>query len=618
MNINLGKGDNTLQNPLLNMQTDSASGKMDSQQIVTGNTADIRNLMPGQMFEGNVADINGTLAKIILGDNTVLNATLQEDVNINIGDNVTFVVKDNTGGKIVLKPVMESGINDKFIDKVLNATGISVSSSHKEVVNELMKQGQPVDRQTILDVIRANVKYPDMPVSDIVTMNKSGIPFTDENVEMYSAFIKNEGKISEYIKNVVDDIPDMILNSFENAGKEETINFVEKLFNIFTDNDSEMADVIPEVADGTTNDETFHVPSDNYGTATENTDNKTDTNVNLNTDANANISENESITFNKPDEQVQIKEKEQLPVKEETAADTGKTEQVKESVNDNPVKMSEKNESFDGLKENATEELKETAQKLADAAQNDTGYEKFSELKDKLFNLIKKLPDKEAEKFIKSDEFLKVVKDTVKGRFFLKPDRIVMSDDSKKYIKDVLVKINRQMEELSDIVKNSVSKNEIDEKNAKTILNDIKNTGGNMNFMNEFNNHVASYIQIPVKFSNEETAGELYIYNKNKKVTAEDGITAFLHFDLENLGATDIRIKLKGKGIKLSFELDDKISAGLVDEHFGQLQEKLEKKGYNVNYTVSEKKRESESVLKDILDNGESGKIKRYTFDIRT
>ena len=212
MNINLGMGDNTLQNPLLNMQTDSASGKMDSQQIVTGNTTDIRNLMPGQMFEGNVADINETLAKIILGDNTVLNATSQEDVNINIGDNVTFVVKDNTGGKIVLKPVMESGINDKFIDKVLNATGISVSSSHKEVVNELMKQGQPVDRQTILDVIRANVKYPDMPVSDIVTMNKSGISFTDENVEMYSAFIKNEGKISEYIKNVVDDIPDMILN----------------------------------------------------------------------------------------------------------------------------------------------------------------------------------------------------------------------------------------------------------------------------------------------------------------------------------------------------------------------------------------------------------------------
>ena len=530
----------------------------------------------------------------------MLNATLQEDVNINIGDNVTFVVKDNTGGKIVLKPVMESGINDKFIDKVLNATGISVSSSHKEVVNELMKQGQPVDRQTILDIIRANVKYPDMPVSDIVTMNKSGITFTDENVEMYSAFIKNEGKISEYIKNVVDDIPDMILNSFENAGKEETINFVEKLFNIFTDDDSEMADVIPEVADGTTNDETFHVPSDNYATATENTDNKTDTNVNLNTVANANISENESITFNKPDEQVQIKEKEQLPVKEETAADTGKTEQVKESVNDNPVKMSEKNESFDGLKENATEELKETAQKLADTAQNDTGYEKFSELKDKLFNLIKKLPDKEAEKFIKSDEFLKVVKDTVKGRFFLKPDRIVMSDDSKKYIKDVLVKINRQMEELSDIVKNSVSKNEIDEKNAKTILNDIKNTGGNMNFMNEFNNHVASYIQIPVKFSNEETAGELYIYNKNKKVTAEDGITAFLHFDLENLGATDIRIKLKGKGIKISFELDDKISAGLVDEHFGQLQEKLEKKRASNRKYMARKREEARKAWAEI------------------
>ena len=618
MNINLGMGDNTLQNPLLNMQTDSASGKMDSQQIVTGNTVDIKNLMPGQMFEGNVADINETLAKIILGDNTVLNATLQEDVNINIGDNVTFVVKDNTGGKIVLKPVIESGINDRFIDKVLNTAGISVSSSHKEVVNELIKHGQPVDRQTILDVIRANVKYPDIPVSDVVIMNKSGIPFTDENVEMYSAFMKNEGKISEYVKNVVDDVADMILNSFENAGKEEIINFVEKLFNIFTDDDSEMADVIPKGADGTTGDETFRVPSDNYGIATDNADNKTDTNVNLNTAANANINENESVIFNKPDEQVQIKEKEQLPVREETAADTGEHEQVKESVNDNPVKMSEKTDSFGGLKGNITEQLKETAQKLAGAVQNDTGDEIFIELKDKLFNLIMKLPDKETEKFIKSDEFLKVVKDTVKGRFFLKPDRIVMSDDSKKYIKDVLVKINRQMEELSDIVKNSVSKNEIDEKSAKTLLNDIKNTGGNMNFMNDFNNHVASYIQIPVKFSNEETAGELYIYNKNKKVTAEDGITAFLHFDLENLGATDIRIKLKGKGIKLSFELDDKISAGLVDEHFGQLQEKLEKKGYSVNYTVSEKKRENQSVLKDIMDNGESGKIKRYTFDIRT
>ena len=143
----------------------------------------------------------------------------------------------------------------------------------------------------------------------------------------------------------------------------------------------------------------------------------------------------------------------------------------------------------------------------------------------------------------------------------------------------------------------------------------------NMNFMNELNN-IEAYVQVPVKFSEGNKNGDLYVYNRrrNKKIN-DDTLTAFLHLQLDYLGATDINISLKKNSVTAKFTLDDETSRNLVEDNLGELAERLEKIGYNVTISteLSEKKSQEFNAILPITSNNENAvSIKRYIFDIRT
>ena len=238
MNINLGS-----------LFVNNESEKMQQmQQMQQGGTeikdvpsevkiADIRNLPVGQLFEGDVYDINNLQVRILLDGNTILNATMNEAVNLNIGDHVVFQVKENTDSKILIRP-FQMGNDNQLILKALNNSGITVNDKNVSVVKELMAQGQPLDKQTITDIIRLSNRFPQAELQGIVELKKHDIPVTADNLSMYKAYSEGDAGISQRFKNISNELPSVMVNAFSGAGSREVMAFVTDILDIIMPEES--------------------------------------------------------------------------------------------------------------------------------------------------------------------------------------------------------------------------------------------------------------------------------------------------------------------------------------------------------------------------------------------
>ena len=145
------------------------------------------------------------------------------------------------------------------------------------------------------------------------------------------------------------------------------------------------------------------------------------------------------------------------------------------------------------------------------------------------------------------------------------------------------------------------------------------NISDNVEFMNQMN-QMFQYIQLPLKFGNSQAHGDLYVYTNKKNMARRDGmLTAFLHLDMDHLGALDISIALQTERnqITTKFYLDED-SIALVQDHIGELTERLSKKGYQCKHMVIEKE-EEKTVMEHIEEQvaGGSAVLSYQTFDTR-
>jgi flagellar hook-length control protein FliK len=136
--------------------------------------------------------------------------------------------------------------------------------------------------------------------------------------------------------------------------------------------------------------------------------------------------------------------------------------------------------------------------------------------------------------------------------------------------------------------------------------------------MNQIN-QAYTYVQIPLKMSGQSASGELFVYT-NKKALAEGNkeLTAFLHLDMDNLGPTDISVKLLGRRVSTNFYLDNDAAYELLEKNYPVLEERLRKKGYDCEISVVNEEKHV-NFVEDFLkkDMPSAGQLHRYSFDMR-
>lgn len=524
----------------------------------------LRDLAAGDVFRGEIININNQNVEILLDGNEHINATMQQALGLNIGEKLLFQVKDNSDTQLVIRPIANNEVSSELVNKSLLTAGLTINDKNIAIVKELIANGQPIDKQSIINMIKLSSVYANESIDKLIDMTKNGIEINRENLDMYDAYTAS----SHYISENIMEIRDGILEVFEKL-LESDVNFSD-----FTENNVNIEDT----AENTTAND---ITSGNFNENSINPENlmgntiSSDSFTKINT-----ILEDLSNIFDADND----------------------NKQISESINVDKNNIYNKESIQEASKESTKDFLK-----MVDSS--DT----FKELSEVLKNIGENMPKEAFNNIIKSPVFKEKITKLLMDRLYLNPTKL---SEDKKIVKNEVDKIYDKLNKLTEMIKNMPEN--VKSENLSLAGDKLSK---NMNFMNELNN-IEAYVQVPVKFSEGNKNGDLYVYNRrrNKKIN-DDTLTAFLHLQLDYLGATDINISLKKNSVTAKFTLDDETSRNLVEDNLGELAERLEKIGYNVTISteLSEKKSQEFNAILPITSNNENAvSIKRYIFDIRT
>ena len=85
------------------------------------------NVNIGQQFSGKILDITNGNVTLQLMNNEIIDARLAQSLSLNIGDELSFMVKDKDGSSIYIKPVSEAAelSRNNALLKILDANNLS-------------------------------------------------------------------------------------------------------------------------------------------------------------------------------------------------------------------------------------------------------------------------------------------------------------------------------------------------------------------------------------------------------------------------------------------------------------------------------------------------------------
>lgn len=544
-------------------------------------------LTEGSVFNGKIQDITGNSVKILLSGGDTLLATLENGTGFNIGEKVNFMVKSNDGVKILLQPVetaAESRLSQSLINS-LEQLGLNINDRNIAMVKEMMAYKMPLDSSSVSDMERLVNLYPNGKVEDIVTLHSHGIPVTGENLDQLASYQSYQHKMTENIDNVAKELM-QLSESRPELVKSIIGDIMKNISGVFFKEDNAFANDNANTVNNTSN-------NDNISAE-----------ILTDTQSNTNAGKKETVTIN--------------TVMQEVSGDKASENQnnttVQNNVSDGPARTANTQLSS----EDGTVVLRQGKNETDNINKQNSPIQTDEKNIINKSNISQQAENISSSNFNETDKLQRQLREAIKelkGRWLLNEDFLAgkSGEEIKAAINEKLKSIYADSWRLMDILKN----NGMEKTDAYKAAENMKN---NIQFMNDFN-HVAGYVQVPYRTQSGEANTELFVYNRNKNKSLIDGpITAFLHLDMEHLGATDVRVTMDISGkVSAKFSLEDTMSQNIVEEHLHELKKRLEQQGYEVELSSEViENEETESPFEHILKiDKPRSEVKRYGFDIR-
>lgn len=565
MNINMGHMANGNTSININVHpnihsaqsTVTVNGSQQTNQALTI----LRSLASGATFSANITDVNGEQVTIMLDGGQSFTATLLNSLAYNIGDRASFILQDNTGDSIVLKAMtmQETAFETAMVNRSLNAAGIAPTIRNREMVLELMHNGMPIGRDALLDMVKEISLHQDADISDIIALKRMGIEITDENLSAYRNYKEYNGAMQADILELGEK-----LSASVNTGKD--LSDIVKL----------VADDILHALDGSESKDVNGKIS--YDADGNNADGKNTNDINSN---DKNIDGNgSSVDKTQPESTADAVQKKMM---DDVRNTLGK-------LVDNYNALTGRNIKLPG----GIVQSDKLADFLNDLAKLTCELENEPLLRDKMHSLLK------------GDKVSKLLNELVRDSFSMKMTDTADCEAVKEHIAKTLGRLN------------SISEYAASNQNT-ALANSALQMNNNMEFLNNMNQFMAA-IQVPIKNIGEHGDGELYVYRRNRgKDSDDDTVKAFLHLDMEHLGALDIYVTLKGSSVSTNFKVEDENVLDFLEANMEQLTKKLNDDGYNVSVNISEKEDGTgfdftREVLAPALPVND---VKRFRFDMK-
>ena len=618
----------------------------------------MQELEPGSTFEGTVNSVKNGKVVLALGNGQTITARLDGKVSIQPGESMFFQVRSNDGTTIALRPYVQAGnINNPILLNALTAAGVPATERNITMVDSMMKEQMSISRQSILDMGRVVGSNPNVNVNTAVLMTKIGLPVSAEMASQFENYMVDQHAIVDEMDLAMNQLGRLLGDA--DLGEEQSFELYGKVLDILNGEGETPA----QTTDGLQQNDTGTMVN-----AGENIE--TEAAVQQSKDGAAaegvqkqvqqqNTKDLISMGAAGQEQSAGVAENTENIVGEQTAGNAAQSMQtgidaadvLKNTQADTAADFKNVQGQTDTLEQileqNGLDHLKRLLQNIPTLTGNTDLFE-VQEEEDvfvdtmsgddagkKAFELAQTEPEVTLKQSMTAEDFLNTLRDALKQNqeygfagmtklFGSKEFAAILKNRAEKQwllepeqlreaskVSDLYERLDHQMKQMENVMKAAgVTQNSFVQTAA-----DIRS---NIEFMNQIN-QVYTYVQLPLKLSGQNASGDLYVYTNKKNLNdPEAELTAFLHLDLENLGSTDVSIRMKDKNVKTNFYIADDASYDLIEKHLPVLEKRLAQKGYRCSITMSKEEKKVEFV-EDFLqrDMPQAGTLHRYSFDVR-
>lgn len=548
----------------------------------------IRSLVPGQTLLGEILSNKDGQIELRLDSQLLLHATLEQNMNLEVGSKMTFQVKNN-GKTLTLNPLFTNTATDTTTLKAIEMAGLPLNKQSVELTREFIGRGLPIHRQSLTQAYHELTQNETAQPKDIAILHKLGIEVSKQSLQQLSNYRETAYQFETASKSLVDGLVDMA-EQFATEGKpqqaqallKDVWNMLEQQMPSETENPLESSKLPKQAVENVEYTKGQDVSEDAIQLRLQNS---------YEQDMNEQISGGDISAKEIPLSQDTTEKN--LHIDDKIDANTLENKQTSE----NPVENKQ-------ISENTVENKVNIEATTPNQAKKETILAKdlFEVLTDKL--------GKEGEPPQKQ-EFISTVKDMLLDKWLQASGLSLKDVETKEKVTELYHRLGKLLLETEQIAEQAGGK-------ELPVFQMVKEFQQNLNFLNQVN-QLSQFIQLPLYQEGKSAHGDLYVFSSKKNLTLKDGkISAYLHLDMANLGSVGIYVAMENQKVNTQFMLENEESLELIEDNIDALTKRLQKRGYQLSYTTQlGQTTEKKGIAPIEQEQEEVRKIQEFSFDVR-
>lgn len=575
--------------------------KSSSQQAAAATEATfpkmVKSLVPGTTIQGEIIAKNGNEVQIRIDKDTVLQARLEQDVNVEEGQNIRFQVKNN-GTTLTLSPLLTNTAQADNVYKALQMAGLPINESTVAMTDEMMKLGMSIDSRSLQNMFKDVVTHTDASATDVVFLHKMDMPLTESNLRQIQNYTELQHEVVKGMQDVTDALQGLINSSTGGADVAAGVDIATGAdvaagaAGVDADTLTQYQNLVKELISDTL----MGMLPDGAGVAGV-------SGADLTGEVPAGGISGDALAAGITG----------ADLTEEALADaplSGNAVLIKGVLQD--AAFSELLNNGLVTEEEAAGFLKEAAGLLTEKGITLSGNTTQEMMKALLDITAGNTQEAESLQRLFSGKVWKnLLESTVKTQWSLTPETLPKEGEVGK----VYEKIIKSLHTLNETLQQSGT--------ANTALQEsITNLSENIDFMNQLN-QMYTYVQLPLKMQNGEKNGELYVFTNKRSLAEKDGeVSALLHLTMEHLGPLDVYVKMNQGKVSTEFTVEKEETLLFLEKNMSILTDRLQKRGYDISckMKVKDEAGEPENPVERLLTEKQNGAVsvhEQYAFDVR-
>ena len=617
--------------------TEELHGAQSVQKLVST----IGDLSAGSIFEGTINSVHGGKVTLALGNGQTITARLDGKMDLQQGSSMFFQVRANDGQTIAIRPYTELGnVSNPILLNALSAAQVPATDRTLVMVDTMMQEQMSIGRQSILDMAKLVGANPDANVQTIVQMTKLGLPVTEEMAAQFENYLSDRQALVGEVDLAAGHMMELL--SDEALSPETAFSLYGKMLDIFMPGE-EAADAGVTAAAGQESSAAEAgagamaeaVGQENAATVSE-AEAGAPTAAEQGTAAASAVAEEagaastaetagqgaaaEAETGGGVTAELTYGRTAETPGTVGELLSKEQIEHLGKMLRNIPALIGNEEIFAGGEQEEVfVDTLSEEGPEVAKLMAQEEAAQEQPVLNEKLTaeQFLQKLGRALAQnggfgfagmqKLFAGKEFQTIFRSVIEKQWLLQPEELKQEHK----VSGLYERLEQQLSQMEEAVRATGS-------TQNTFLQTASQVHGNLEFMNQMN-QIYHYVQLPLKMSGQNANGELYVYANRKNLRDPDAeLTAFLHLDMEQLGSTDVSVRMQNRSVRTNFYLEDDASYDLVEKHLEVLNKRLKSKGYQSSITVTHEKKDI-SFKENIVKKGKAtvGSLHRYSFDVR-